>query len=193
MKTIAAILLVSSLSAVSFAQGFVIFANSPSTLVSANANWVNGDWTVSPISGQAGSWYFALLTSPSGFFGSFAFTGLYATNVVNSTGGRFTGGTVQVPNWATGTSMFYEVASWQASLGATFNPQWLYIYPNGLFATSEVGSGVAGGGVIPPLPLFGGTGISRGWAMAAIPEPGSLLLAGLGAAFFFLSRSVTPK
>src|SRR5690349_7810269 len=182
MKTIAAILLSGCVSASSLAQGFVIFANSPSTLVSATQGHIPYDWSVTPVTGPAGSWYFGLLTSPSGTTGTFTFTGLYATNVVNATGGRFRGGTVQVPNWAAGTLMYYEVASWEASLGTVFNPAWLSIYPAGLFGVSVVGSGVAGGGPqnIPPLPLFGGTGIIQGWAMAAIPEPGSFTLVGIG-------------
>ena len=194
MKKIAAILLSGFVSAGSFAQGFVIFANNPSTLVSASQSHVPYDWIVTPITGPAGSWYFALLTSPSGDPGTFSFTGLYATNVVNSTGGRFRGGTVQVPNWAAGARMSYEVASWQASLGPTFNPAWLFNYPSGgLFGISSVGSGVAGGQIIPPLPLFGGNGITQGWAMAYIPEPGSMALVGLGTAILCLSRRLGIK
>jgi hypothetical protein len=192
MKTILVILLSACVSDGSFAQGLVIFANNPSTLVSASQSHVPYDWSVTAITGPSGSWYFALLTSSSGAFGSFSFTGLYATNVVNSTGGRFTGGTVQVPKWAVGASMFYEVAGWEASLGTTLNPNWFYSMPTGLFAVSEVGSGVAGGQMTPPLPLFGGTGITHGWAMQAVPEPASAELAVLGATLLWLSRYRNP-
>jgi hypothetical protein len=143
-------------------QGLVTFANTPETLVSVD---VGGRVTL--ISGPAGSYYFALLISsyPSG---PFAFPGLYATNltttnVVTAGAGQFDGGTVLVPGWQPGTRMFYLVAGWNASLGRTFQPSWLSgSGPQGLFCSSGVGSGIAGGGPqnLPPLPLFGGTGIT---------------------------------
>src|SRR6266481_1557235 len=85
----------------SLSQGLVIFSNTPETLVSAS---INGN--VAPINGPVGSYYFALLisSSPSGPFG---FPGVYATNVMTAGGGQFDGGTVLVPGWQPGTTMFY--------------------------------------------------------------------------------------
>ncbi len=187
MKKLATVLCLCGLSLGTYAQGLVIFANNPTTLVSANPGYLQGNYTIAPITGPVGSYYFALLTSPSPNepANMFTFTGLYATNVVSLTGGRFSGGTVAVPGWAPGTTMYFEVAGWQASLGHDFNPAWLTAFPpNGLVSVSPIGSGVAGGGPlsIPPLPLFGGSGITQGFGMIAIPEPNSLVLAGLGLA-----------
>jgi hypothetical protein len=190
MKKLAAILCLSALTTGAFAQGLINFANSPTTLVSAN---IGGN--TAAISGVAGSYYFGLLISPTGGAGTWTFSGLYATNLVNTTGGRFSGGNgIAVPTWASGTTMSYEVAGWSSALGATFNPAWLVNAPAGLFGTSGIGSGVAGGGAqsLPSLPLFGGaTGIQAGFILGGgpiIPEPSSMALAGLGAAALLIFR-----
>jgi len=189
MKKLAAMLCLSAMTTGAFAQGLVNFANNPNTLVSAN---INGN--VATLSGPAGSYYFALLTAPA-VAGPFTFTGLYGTNLVNSTGGRFTGGNgVAVNGWAAGATMSYQVAAWDQSLGATFNPAWLSTAPaTGLFGLSAVGSGVAGGGAqsLPTLQLFGGTGITTGFTLTGsgtIPEPSSMALFGLGAAALVIFR-----
>jgi len=73
------------------------------------------------------------------------------------------------------------VAVWHSSLGPTFNPGWLVSPPAG-FATSQTGFGIAGGTdptgrpPLPPLPIFGGTGISSGFAVFFDP---SLILISL--------------
>jgi len=187
MKKLAAILCLSAMATGAFAQGLINFANSPTTLVSAN---IGGN--TAAISGAAGSYYFGLLTSPTGGAGTWTFSGLYATNLVNSTGGRFSGGNgVAVPNWAAGTTQSYEVAAWSSALGHDFNPTWLVNAPGGLFGVSAVGTGVAGGGAqsLPTMQLFGGaTGIQAGFTLTAVPEPTSMALAGLGAAALLIFR-----
>jgi len=188
MKKLAAMLCLSAMTTGAFAQGLINFANSPATLISAN---INGN--VATTSGAAGTYYFGLLTSASGAAGSFTFAGLYATNLVNTTGGRFSGGNgVAVNGWAPGATMFYEVAGWEsAALGHDFNPAWLTSPPAGLFGISASGSGVAGGGAqsLPTLQLFGGaTGIQAGFELQSIPEPTSMALAGLGAAALLIFR-----
>jgi hypothetical protein len=190
MKKLAAMLCLSVMATGAFAQGLVNFANNPQTLVSAN---INGN--LANISGPSGSYYFALLTATAPT-GPFTFTGLLGTNLVNATGGRFSGGNgVAVPNWAPGTTLNYEIAGWDASLGSTFNPAWLTTAPStGLFGISAVGSGVAGGGAqsLPTLQLFGGTGITSGFSLTGtgpiVPEPSSMALAGLGAAALLIFR-----
>jgi hypothetical protein len=164
-------------SSTAFGQGIVHFANNPSTLVSY-WNWrFNSAYSSGLISGTS-SWYFALLTGPTAN-GPFVFSGVYATN--NATApGRFVNNGVSVPGWAAGTFRWYQVAGWHSSLGPTFNPGWLVSPPAG-FATSQTGLGIAAGmdsfgRPYPPLPLFGGTGISSGFKVFFDP---SLILISL--------------
>ena len=188
MKKLAAMLCLSAMATGAFAQGLVNFANNAGTLVSAN---IGGN--VATTSGPAGSYYFGLLTSATAA-GPFTFANVLGTNQVTANGGRFTGGNgIAVNGWAPGSTMFYEVAGWEQSLGTTFNPAWLTTAPSGLFGLSVVGSGVAGGGSqsLPSLPLFGGTGITQGFTLtggASVPEPSSMALIGLGAAALVIFR-----
>jgi len=193
MKKLAAMLCLSAMTTGAFAQGLISFANNPQTLVSAN---IGGN--VAALSGPVGSYYFGLLTSASGAAGSFTFANVYGTNLVNSTGGRFSGnsgGSTTVTGWQPGATMFYEVAAWESSLGTTFNPSWLTTAPNGLFGISGSASGVAGGGSqsLPPLALFGAAGIANGFTLTGggtppIPEPSSMALVGLGTAAMLIFR-----
>jgi len=192
MKKLAAILCLTAMATGAFAQGVVIFNNNPATLVSSGAS----AQTATAISGTAGSYYFGLLTSPTGGAGTWTFANLYATNSA-AAAGRFIGGTVPVSGWAPGTTQSYQVAGWSSTLGATFNPSWLVTQPaNGFFGTSAIASGVAGGTTaggqsFPTLPLFGGTGIGTGFALtgaSVVPEPSSMALAGLGAAALLIFR-----
>jgi hypothetical protein len=187
MKKLAAMLCLGAMTTGAFAQGLVSFANNPQTLVSAN---IAGN--VAALTGPAGSYYFALLTAP-GAAGPFTFANVYGTNLVNTSGGRFSGntaGSVVVTGWAPGATLSYEVAAWESSLGPTFNAAWLTTHPNGLFGVSAVGSGVAGGGAqsLPTLQLFGGTGITAGFTLTSVPEPTSMALVGLGAAALLIFR-----
>jgi hypothetical protein len=151
----------------SHAQGLIIFSNTPETLVYDN---IGGN--VAAIYGPVGSYYFALLisSSPSG---PFACPGLYATNVVTAEGGQFDGGTVLVPGWQPGQTMFFMVAGWASVLGTTFQPSWLsgpgYV---SRFYFTEVCSGIAGGGPqnLPALPQFGGTGIKSGINLGVLSD-----------------------
>src|SRR6516165_4720031 len=99
-----------------FAQGTVLFANTPSTLASAG---IAGQ--EAPISGSPGSYYFGLLISTAGSTSpaQFAFTGNYATNRGGgSLAGLFSAGPVSVvPGWAPCTVATYFVAGWSSSLG----------------------------------------------------------------------------
>jgi hypothetical protein len=188
MKKLAGILCLGALTTGAFAQGLVSFNNSAATLVTSGS-----PGSTASISGAAGSYYFGLLTSASGAAGTFTFAGNYATNS-GVAAGRFLGGTQTVNGWAPGTTVFYEVAGWSSSLGATWNPAWLlgnFTTP-GFFGISSSASGAAGGGnpPAPTLPLFGGTGITSGFNLApvGVPEPSSMALAGLGAAALLIFR-----
>jgi hypothetical protein len=193
MKRIGLILCLSVLPSGAFAQGLIDFANSPTTLVSTP---IGGNVVTLPA--PVGTYLFGLLTSPTPT-GPFSFSGLYATNLMNSSGGRFSGGNgVAVNGWAPGTTMFYEIFGWASSEGTTYSPAWVradgapsFLLP-GPFGISAIGSGVAGGGPqsLPPLPLFGGvSGITSGFVVGIlIPEPSSITLAGLAAAVVLIFR-----
>jgi hypothetical protein len=163
------------------AQGLVNFANTPTTLVTAQAFQVNGPYSI--MSGPPGSYYFGLFFGiPNN--GSYTFTGIYATNT--GVDGLFSGGTVAVPGWAAGTSQTYFVAGWSAFMGHSFNPMW-FGGSVGDFGASINASGVAGNGSsIPTLNLFdgGGNTIMEGFELrnTLIPEPSTAALASLGAA-----------
>src|SRR6516164_5340860 len=97
MKKLAAILCLSALTTGAFAQGLVNFFNNANTLVSSGSGS-----SAAAISGAAGSYYFALLTS-AGAAGPFTVTSpiIYATN--QTAAGRFSGGAgISVTGWAAG-------------------------------------------------------------------------------------------
>jgi len=174
------------------AQGLVNFANTPNTLVSAQGLvFSNFQKTVSIMSGQRGSYYFALLVGTPGNF-DFTFTGFYATNT--GVDGLFSGGTVASFDWAPGTSRSYIVAGWSADLGTTFSPAWLSKPPDGGdFGLSAYGIGTAGNGTtIPILNLFDGgdNTISMGFTLSnkLIPEPSTASLIAIGAGVSLLYR-----
>jgi hypothetical protein len=187
MKKLAAVLCLSTLTTGTFAQGLINFFNNPSTLISVGPPGVPG---VMPAN-NAGAYYFGLLIAPVGST-AFTFANVYGTN--QSVAGRFTGGNgVPVPGWAAGVTMQYEIVGWSADLGATFNASWLTQFPTSApFGFSGIGTGAAGGatatGTLPNFNLFGGTGLTSGFAMALIPEPSSMALTGLGAAALLICR-----
>lgn len=194
MKKLAAILCLSALTTGAFAQGIINFQNSGQTLISTQVG--NNAASVMGNSASGQTYYFGLLTS-AGAGGTFTFTGLYATNTAAITGGRLAGGNgIQVPGWAAGTTMSYEIAGWDASLGHTFDPTWLTTPPSGFFGLSPIATGTAGGtdalgNSLPPYNLFGGlTGIPTGFTLTTVgvPEPSSMALAGLGAAALLIFR-----
>jgi hypothetical protein len=195
MKKLAAILCLSALTTGAFAQGTVSFANGPSTLISYSPP---SGVTTLPVS-AVGSYIYGLLIG-SAATGPFTFSGVYATNT--AAGSKLGPATYTPPvaGWAVNASMFFEVAGWSSTLGYTFKNGWLVnnvpAAPgaavwggSGYFGLSNVGSGTSGGGVTPPLPVFGGTGVS-GFDLApvGVPEPSSMALAGLGAAALLIFR-----
>ena len=188
MKKLAVALCLTALTTGAFAQGLVNFFNNSTTLISSG---LPGNSTA--ISGAVGSYYFALLTAPSGTTDpkAFTFSGAYGTN--QTVAGRFTGGgNVVIQNWAPGTIKAFEVAGWSSSLGTTFNSAWLTSMPGG-FGLSTIASGSPGGfnagtgGTDPNLVIFSSTSIASGF-LVPIPEPGTFALAGLGAAAMLIFR-----
>jgi|SRR5579883_367982 len=178
-----------------FGQGLVNFNNTPSTLIS---DIVNG--ATQPISGPVQSYFFALLTSPVGA-DTFSFAGIYATNTL--TPGMINGGSgAAAAGWAAGTQRDFVVFGWRVEGGLTYNPSWLN--PNlslganhpAAVGLSSIGTGVAGGGALPALNLFGGqTGIQNGFSFQPIlvPEPSTTSLLGLAAAALLIRYRRKPK
>lgn len=189
MKTIAALLSLFVCTTAAFAQGTVVFANGPTTLISYSPGGLVSTLPASPV----GSYYFGLLTGFAAT-GPFTFSGVYATNTAGA--GKLGPATYTpaVPGWATGTKMFFEVLGWSASLGTTFDPAWLTGFGSGVIGSqawvgmSNVGSGFAGGGVAPPLPIFGGTGVAGFVLTPSIPEPSCMALSALSAAAVLVFR-----
>jgi hypothetical protein len=187
MKTIATLLTIFAIGTSAFAQGTVTFNNNPATLITLG---YGGQGGLIP-AGAPGSYYFGLLTSFTGAAGSFTFSGVYGTN--NAAAGRFTGGTATLASIAPGTTFFFEVAGWSASLGATFDPSWLDFNPtSGNFGVSGVGTATAGGGTPPAPPgiIFGATGLTSGFGLEPpiAPEPSTMALAALGACVLLIRR-----
>jgi hypothetical protein len=132
-------------------------------------------------------------------------TGVSGTNMTGSSfGGRELGRTVaSALNWSPGTTQSFVVVGWSASLGSTWGqvkadlsgaslvPQnggfyFAAQHPTafGYLGATIVGQAVAGPAVGPPALLFGlGPGnVSSTTDLYPflVPEPGSLMLAGLG-------------
>ncbi len=197
-----------------FAQGLVVFANGPATLISISyfTNGPPGSGPAVPIPANSpGAFYFGLLTASSPV-GPFKFTGVYATNTAEA--GRFGPASYAstVPGWAPGAAMFYEVAGWSANLGATFNPIWLTgNFGAGYFGLSAIGSGVAGGtpqaklsasisgdSIVISWTLTGGTlqsspslGAGETWSTVGTANPAMVAISG-NAKFFRVIPTVYP-
>jgi hypothetical protein len=200
MKKLAVTLALAAIATSTFAQGLVKFSNNATTLVSFGQQ--GGVLTATT---PGASFYYCLLVAPMGTVDplAFSFAGIYATNSAATTGGRFQGGSnlgVSVAGWAAGESRSFEIAGWSANLGTIWNPAWLTAggRPSGsqdYFGLSAIGAGIAGGldsnnASIPALALVGAApSISSGFGVtSAVPEPGTMALAGLGAAALMIFR-----
>jgi hypothetical protein len=187
MKTVITFisLLVSELFA--FGQGSVIFANTSSTLISTNA--IVGGPAAGIISGGVGSYYFSLFAAPLGTTDPslFTFTGNYATNIATS--GRLGSAiAVAIPNAPELTTIALLVRGWSANIGATFSAVTNYLNNpsfTGWYGESAIANVTLGSPDVGSPSLFGTTaGRIPGFTleMYTVPEPSSLILAGLGAA-----------
>jgi hypothetical protein len=196
MQKLLVILCSSAIATCAFAQGLINFRNTSATLISSGDS-VNPAHLITFLDNMK----FGLLISSSRT-GPFTFSGVYTMNngpegTISAQSAFVLGGNggapIGVPNWAAGTTMFYEVVGWSEDLGFPFNNSWLTTPPAFGYAVSGIGSGVAGGGPqsLPPLDLFGGpTGIASGFFIPSIPvpEPSSMALAALAGAILLIFR-----
>lgn len=183
---------------ISSAQGIVNFANSGTTLISAGG-------VAMPGSGTA-AFNFAVFLAPSGTVGASGSSALFtdplwqsaaAYNVNGATAGRLVSAQKDVGQ-AIGSIQDFLVRGWSANAGATW-AEALAFWNNGspsqnmFIGTSTIGNDILlGGGTTPISTLFGAganqvTAFNMG-LVTAIPEPTSMVLAGLGAASLLLFR-----
>jgi hypothetical protein len=193
MKVIAVIVTIISIGNYGFAQGLLNFANSASTLISANG-------TPMPVAGTQ-QFIFALFLAPSTKVNTagmavgladpnFQFTEVYNTNSALGTGrlvsrnGISVGGSQGYP---AGSTVDFVVRGWSANAGETWTEA-LSNWNNGSpLAPMFIGSSLVGndfllvGGTVPTDSVFG---ISAhqvpGFDMSFVPEPWGLALAVLG-------------
>jgi len=182
---------------ISLAQGTVNFQNTAATLISAggvamggsSSNQFNFAVFLAPSSTAASSGLTAALTDP-------AFQSVAGVNANGATPGRLVTRSGLDVGGAAGSIVDYVVRGWSANAGATW-AEALAFYNNGAPAqimyigSSTIGNDLTlGGGAIPSPSLFG-AGLNQvgGFNMVqVIPEPTSMVLAGLGAASLLLFR-----
>lgn len=206
-KTLLTLALVASAASSVFAQGFVLFNN---TAAAGTKISTNNMATVGLATGAANTYYFALFysttattvggstaaVSGSGNYvwtdSNWTFGGAYGSS--SATAGRFasnsadpnnSGGTA-ITGLAGGSSAQFVVVGWTASIGTTIQALEAW-YSNpataGLIGESNVSGPItaSSGGVNIVPALFGtGAGSIQGFTLAAVPEPTTVALIGLG-------------
>jgi len=187
-----------------FGQGIVSFT---SGTVFMTTNTVQGGPSTGRVSG-AGNYTFALFVAPTtqasidATFTGWTFTGNYGTNIAAA--GRFSGNYttdpgVVVNGYGPGSFGNFVIAGWSSNIGSTWaqaQAWWNNGVPagGGFFGFSTVAANVLVGGGSTPVPTLMGT-IAGTQANTfnlgfypAIPEPGTLALAGLGVAAMLIMR-----
>jgi hypothetical protein len=179
---------------ISLAQGTVNFQNTAATLISAggvamggsSSNQFNFAVFLAPSSTAASSGLTAALTDP-------AFQSVAGVNANGATPGRLVTRSGLDVGGAAGSIVDYVVRGWSANAGATW-AEAMASFNNGVpmyIGSSTIGNDlVLGGGAIPSTALFGaGPNQVTGFNLVqVIPEPTSMVLAGLGAASLLLFR-----
>ena len=202
MKKILTTLALAAVTAASFAQGVVNFGNGSTTLISANGTSIPGS--------SVSTFYFAVFMAPSGtvtqdFLAAPAFgdatwgSALYTTVNHATAVGRLatTAGAAVIPGYNGGSTADFIVKGWSANAGTTYAEALVAFnsaLPGAYFGVSRIGNNVVlgDGGAIPAAFLFGVGGSQVGGfnlaPTAAVPEPSSMALAGLGAASLLMFR-----
>jgi hypothetical protein len=198
----------------SFGQGFVAFFNTSGSRFSTNsyltANTSGGSGAAVAAAAPGSSYYFELLVAPSttSTIGSsltgWTDTGVLAANT--ATAGRLTGqtqtdGGALIPGYAPGSTANFAIVGWSANLG-TYQ-QALAWWNNGnpttqvggvdFFGISAVGNSIivnASGTTYNNVMGPAATGQIQGLVLGAyaVPEPGTIALAGLSAASLLIFR-----
>lgn len=197
LLTLAALIGATTLSS---AQGLVNFANTAATLISAGGASMGGSATA--------QYNFAVFLAPAGtvnasgqssLFTDPVFQTVAGTNVNGATAGRLVSRSGLDVGGSIGSTVDFVVRGWSANAGATWS-QALTFWNNGsptvdmYIGSSTVGNDLLlGGGAIPVSSLFGAGanqvgGFTMGLVPGVIPEPTSMVLAGLGAASLLLFR-----
>jgi hypothetical protein len=184
MKKLTVIAMSALLSLSAWAQGTVVFNNSPSTVGGTGAPVFDVDGTTR----LAGTGFVAQLyagpdaasLAPIGATLTFR-TGAGAGFLDTSTGASRTIGTV-----AGGANAVIEVRAWEASYAN---------YDAAIAAGGKAGKSgqitiATGGGGIPPAPPVNLVGL-QSFSLSVVPEPGTLALVALGACALFLRRRKT--
>lgn len=199
MKRILTLTLILGVASASFGQGVISWANGSTTKISFDADGSGPDAAIDlPVRIDAGTTYnFGLFLAP---LGTAAPTGIDDANwnlvtayALNSTAAAGAG-RMQNPGNATtalytpGTTVNFIVRAWQTSSGVA---DWAVAKQEGLlaFGSSALGSLIVGGGAFPISSAFGvAPGQIGGFTVSPVPEPGSIALAGIGAASLLLFR-----
>jgi hypothetical protein len=203
MKKLLTLAAVVGVTTLSYAQGTFNFANTSGTLISAGGT---------SSTGLAGDYIYAVFFAPSttalaggqlaGAYTNAAFQAVGGTNASVATAGRMASrnGIAETSNTLPpGSTVDFIVRGWSKNAGATW-AEALAFYNNAqpaqdmYLGQSVIGNDlVLGGGAIPVNGLFGVNAfqLNTGFNMLlipAIPEPSSMVLAGLGAASLLMFR-----
>jgi hypothetical protein len=181
-KTLATIITVGALVASSYAQGTVNFANAAASVVKQWTTLTDSTLINVPAAGGRVELLWAAVGT----------TDLSAFSSINATAGfiapgRFSGGTVTVPVTVAGSGAAFVVRGWTGSslTWAGINPVTDQTGVSSIFTLAATGNPTT----VPPgtpasiNPAFTGLTLAP-----PVPEPSSMVLAGLGAASLLLFR-----
>ena len=153
---------------------FALFFSSSATQVSGSSTATSGSTTVSSYAFSDAAWTFAAM----------------ATNGTTRAGQVSGSGSVAITGIAGGNTSQFVVVGWSANIGSTVSSLQSYLAApsqNGWVGQSAVSGAMTlgNGSSIPTVLLFQGNapalqGFTLGLITAPVPEPGTMVLAGLG-------------